>query len=136
MDEDDSESLMLPRCSGPLLAIGSVVVFMVVPMVLIKHMAVHPIISTDANTAIGATIALGALFRADGRTMLRSTFMSAARTMARALTRRIVRSFLSMALRLFLPSFRVSTLDSPQSKGKSTQSFWVARPSACRSMEW
>jgi len=124
MDVDASESLTVPRYIGPLLAVASVLAFMVAPMVLIKHMAAHPITSADASTAIGATVALGALFRAGGRTMLRSTVMSAARTMARALTRRIVRSFLPMALRLFLPSFRSSTLDSLQ--GKGSQSFWVA----------
>lgn len=124
MDEDVSESLIVPGYIGPLLAVGSVLVFMVAPMVFIKHMAAHPITSSDANTAIGATVALGALFRSGGRTMLRSTVMSAARTMARALTRRVVRSFLPMALRLFLPSFRTTTLDSPQAKG--SQSFWVA----------
>lgn len=124
MPEDVPESLSLPRYIGPILAVVSVVVFMIAPMVTIKHMADNPVTSADASTAIGATVALGAIFRAGGRTMLRSTVMSAARTMARALTRRIVRSFLPMALRLFLPSFRSSTLDSLQGKGE--QSFWVA----------
>ncbi|MFT5685808.1 MAG: hypothetical protein ACI8RZ_006762 [Myxococcota bacterium] len=124
MLEDASEPLSLPRHIGPILAVVSVVVFMIAPMVFIKHMADNPVNGVDGTSAIGATVALGALFRAGGRTMLRSTVMSAARTMARALTRRIVRSFLPMALRLFLPSFRSSTLDTLQGKGE--QSFWVA----------
>ena len=125
MATDTTEPLKLPRHTGPILAVVSVVVFMIVPMVSIKHMATAPVASVNPASAIGATVALGALFRAGGRTMLRSTVMSAARTMARALTRRIVRSFLPMALRLFLPAFRSSTLDETLS-GKMAQPFWLA----------
>ena len=113
------------RYVGPVLALVSVVLCMLLPMLLIRNLtAASPISSSGANGAVGATVALGALFRSGGRTMLRSTMMGAARTMARALTRRIVRSFLPMMVRLFLPAFRSSALESFELRKE--QPLWVA----------
>jgi hypothetical protein len=106
----------LPRYFSPALAVCSVLIFMVIPMFLVRGYEQQPA-ETDIS-GVAATVALGAMLRTSGRNVLRSTFMSAARTMTRALTRRIVRSFLPMMMRLFLPAFRLSALegDSPQRK--------------------
>lgn len=106
---------------GPMLAVISVSLCMILPMFLIRGYEPAPSSSPDL-TGAAATVAIGAMLRTSGKTVLRSTFMSAARTMSRALTRRIVRSFLPMMMRLFLPAFRFSAIEG--GPDRSRQSLW------------
>jgi hypothetical protein len=64
-----------------------------------------------------ATVALGAIFRSNGRNILRSSMMSAVRTVMRTFLRRLIRLVLPILLRLFLPLFRTGKV-----KGEKTQS--------------
>lgn len=87
------------------IALVCVVAFLILPMFVIKN------ITFDATTqvrdgALAATAAIGAIFRSNSRTLLRSTLMSALRTSLRAVTRRVVRSFLPIVVRLFLPALQ------------------------------
>jgi len=75
-------------------------------MFVIKHVTSQDVVLEGSATA---TVALGTIFRSNSRNVLKSTFMSAIRTGLRAMTRRLVRSFLPMLLRLFLPAFQTST---------------------------
>lgn len=122
--KDTPRSPALHRLSGPLLALLLVLLCMVLPMLLIKRLADDP--SPNAiEASVGATVALGALFRSSGRTVLRSglrsTVMSAVRTMTRAITRRIVRSFLPMMMRLFLPALRSSTSNTSSAEDSAAE---------------
>lgn len=110
-----------PRMIGPALAVVSVSLCMLLPMFLIR--GYEPAPPADPNlTGVAATVAIGAMLRTSGQTVLRSTFMSAARTMTRALTRRVVRSFLPMMMRLFLPAFRFSAIEGGAERGR--QPLW------------
>lgn len=108
---------------SPVLAVLSVLMFMVLPMFLVRGYEPQP---TDTDiSGVAATVALGAMLRTSGRSVLRSTFMSAARTMTRALTRRVVRSFLPMMMRLFLPAFRLSALEGDIPERKHQPLWWA-----------
>jgi hypothetical protein len=91
-----------PRLMRTVVAIVFVLIFLITPMFLIKSVAFDA--ETQARDgAAAATVAIGAIFRSNSRTLLRSTLMSALRTALRTITRRVVRSFLSIVVRLFLP---------------------------------
>lgn len=89
-----------------IIAVIAVGTFLVLPMFVIKHVTSQDAVLEGSATA---TVALGTIFRSNSRNVLKSTFMSAVRTGLRAMTRRLVRSFLPMLLRLFLPAFQTST---------------------------
>jgi len=112
-----------PRYLWTALALLSVIVFMLVPMFLVRGYELQP--PSDPNlTGVAATVAIGAMLRTSGKTVFRSTFMSAARTMTRALTRRVVRSFLPMMMRLFLPAFRLSAIEGDAEREQQRQPLW------------
>ncbi|MFT4975558.1 MAG: hypothetical protein ACI8S6_001445 [Myxococcota bacterium] len=115
------------RYLGPAMAFASIMVCMVLPMFLIRGYNPQP--QQDPSiSGVAATVAIGAMLRTGSQTVLRSTFMSAARTMTRALTRRIVRSFLPMMMRLFLPAFRLSAIgdDDDDDTVQKPQPLWWA----------
>lgn len=71
----------------------------------------------SSGEVMTATVALGAIFRSNGRNILRSSMMSAVRTVMRTFLRRLIRMVLPILLRLFLPLFRTG-----KNKGEKTQS--------------
>ena len=87
---------------APFLAVLCVAVIFILPLFLVHTLTASQ--GDDASQgAVAATVALGAIFRSNSRSILKSTFMSAIRTALRAITRRIVRTILPVLLRLFLP---------------------------------
>ena len=104
-----------------LIAFICVSFFLILPMFVIKN------ITFDAESqvrdgAAAATAAIGAIFRSNSRTLLRSTIMSALRTSLRAVTRRVVRSFLPIVVRLFLPALQSAA---HRSEPENTETAWV-----------
>jgi hypothetical protein len=91
--------------SRHIIAVVAVGSCLILPMFVIKHVTSQDVVLEGSATA---TVALGTIFRSNSRNVLKSTFMSAVRTGLRAMTRRLVRSFLPMLLRLFLPAFKTS----------------------------
>jgi hypothetical protein len=90
---------------GAGLSVLFVSLFLIGPIFLIKYF------SFDGNGQIqdgaaAATVAIGAIFRSNSRTLLRSTIMSAVRISFRTVTRRAVSSVLPTLIRVFLPSIQ------------------------------
>ncbi|MEC7984659.1 MAG: hypothetical protein VX278_05815 [Myxococcota bacterium] len=88
---------------------------MVGPLVFYQAFYASKELPLGGETA-AATVALGAVFRSNGRNLLKSTFMSAVRTALRTIIRRIVRMVIPIVLRLFLPIIQTKMRGKSQPK--------------------
>ena len=104
-----------------LIAFICVSVFLILPMFVIKNITIDSA-SQVRDGAAAATAAIGAIFRSNSRTLLRSTIMSAVRTSLRTVTRRVVRSFLPIVVRLFLPALQSAA---HRNEPENTETSWV-----------
>ncbi|MCB9760948.1 MAG: hypothetical protein H6739_14005 [Alphaproteobacteria bacterium] len=91
------------------LALAIALTVMLLPMLLIGELVDAPE-TPDSAVAMGATAALGAIFRASARNILRSTFMMAIRATSRAVSRRVARAVLRSLMSLFLPTMKLPEL--------------------------
>ena len=96
----------------------SLLLFVVIAFVLLGPLFfIGQLNFEHSSEVMTATVALGAVFRSNGRNILRSSMMSAIRTVMRTFLRRIIRLVLPILLRLFLPLFRTG-----KAKGEKQQS--------------
>ena len=108
---------------APYVAGALFLLFMVSPLVFYQAFYASKELPLGGETA-AATVALGAVFRSNGRNLLKSTFMSAVRTALRTIIRRIVRMVIPILLRLFLPIMQAKL--GGRSKQQSKQPVAVA----------
>ena len=121
LSEEKPETAISSQSKRNFVAFVAVAFFLILPMFVIKN------ITFDSSTqvrdgAAAATAAIGAIFRSNSRTLLRSTLMSAIRTSLRAVTRRVVRSFLPIVVRLFLPALQSAA---HRKEPEQTETAWV-----------
>ena len=121
LSEEKPETAISSHSKRNFVAFVAVAFFLILPMFVIKN------ITFDSTTqvrdgAAAATAAIGAIFRSNSRTLLRSTLMSAIRTSLRAVTRRVVRSFLPIVVRLFLPALQSAA---HRKEPEQTETAWV-----------
>ena len=117
------ESIAQPLRGAKYVAVAAFLIIMVGPLVFYQAFYASKNLPLGGETA-AATVALGAVFRSNGRNLLKSTFMSAVRTALRTIIRRIVRMVIPVLLRLFLPL--IQTKLGGRAKGNSHQSLGVA----------
>ncbi|MCB9796047.1 MAG: hypothetical protein H6741_25400 [Alphaproteobacteria bacterium] len=90
-----------------------VVLIMVLPMLLIGEVT-GPDTDPSGAGATGAAAALGVIFRASARNILRSTFMMGVRATSRTVTRRVARGLLRSFMGLILPMLNLDPSDQVQ----------------------
>jgi hypothetical protein len=91
----------------------SILLYVIVGIILLGPLFFIGQLNFDSSGEVmTATVALGAIFRSNGRNILRSSMMSAVRTVMRTFLRRLIRLALPILLRLFLPLFRTGKVTS------------------------